>query len=149
MTGSSSTVVRGDEAAWRALPTPGVSTFLLRFAAGAHFPAHNHPGGEQVFVLEGDLQIGRERLRAGDYLYTPPNGKHAVSTEAGCLLLAPGYYAKADRDPQDGSFVNIREDPYHGSSVNLPGNPHPDPLPREGEGVCAATLSPAEGKRVG
>ena len=101
MTESISTVVRGDEAAWRALPTPGVSikllrddketgesTFLLRFESGARFPAHNHPGGEQVFVLEGDLQIGRERLRAGDYLYTPPNGAHAVSTEAGCLLLA-------------------------------------------------------------
>jgi anti-sigma factor ChrR (cupin superfamily) len=97
----SSAVVRSGEAAWRALSVAGVSikllradketgesTFLLRFEAGARFPAPNHPGGEQVFVLEGDLQIGRDRLRAGDYLYTPPDGKHAASSERGCLLLA-------------------------------------------------------------
>jgi len=98
-----STVVRRDEAEWRPLPAAGVSmkalredkdtgewTAVFRFEAGARFPAHNHPGGEQVFVLEGDLQIGRHRLTAGDYLYTAPNGKHAVSTEGGCLLLATG-----------------------------------------------------------
>jgi anti-sigma factor ChrR (cupin superfamily) len=95
-----STVVRSGEGAWRTLPAPGISlkvlrddketgesTALLRFQAGARFPAHNHPGGEQIFVLEGDLKIGGERLRAGDYLYTPPNGKHAASTEGGCLFL--------------------------------------------------------------
>ena len=98
-----STVVRRDEAEWRALPAPGVSVKVLRedkdtgewtavsrFEAGARFPTHNHPGGEQVFILEGDLQVGRHRLKAGDYLYTPPGGKHAVSTESGCLLLATG-----------------------------------------------------------
>ena len=98
-----STVVRSDEAAWRPLPAPGVSmkvlredkdtgewTAVFRFVAGARFPARDHPGGEQVFVLEGDLQVGRHRLKAGDYLYTPPDGKHAVSTEGGCLLLATG-----------------------------------------------------------
>ena len=96
-----STVVRRDEAEWRALPAPGVSmkvlredkdtgewTAVFRFVAGARFPARDHPGGEQVFVLEGDLQIGGNRLKAGDYLYTPPPGKHAVSTEGGWLLLA-------------------------------------------------------------
>jgi quercetin dioxygenase-like cupin family protein len=28
------------------------SSVLLRFEAGATFPAHNHPGGEEVYVLE-------------------------------------------------------------------------------------------------
>ena len=94
-------VVRSDGTDWRTLATPGVaikllrddratgaSTFLLRFDAGARFPLHDHPGGEEVFVLEGDLQIGGDRLRAGDYLYTPPDGKHSVSSEGGCVLLA-------------------------------------------------------------
>jgi quercetin dioxygenase-like cupin family protein len=93
-------VVRGSEAEWRPLQVAGISikllrdgkdsgesTFLLRFQAGARFPAHNHPAGEQVFVLEGDVLIGRDRLKAGDFLYTPPNGTHAVSSDAGCLLL--------------------------------------------------------------
>ncbi len=97
----SSAVVRGDEVAWRALPVPGIaikvlrddketgeSTVLLRFEAAARLPAPDHPGGEQVFVLGGERQIGRDRLRAGDYLYTPPNGTHALSAGGGCLLLA-------------------------------------------------------------
>jgi quercetin dioxygenase-like cupin family protein len=50
----------------------------LKFEPGATYPAHNHPGGEEVFVIEGDVKLGKDRLSAGDYLYTPPQGKHAV-----------------------------------------------------------------------
>lgn len=64
-----------------------VPTFLLKFEAGASYPYHNHPAGEEVFVLEGDATIGGEKLLAGDYLYTPPNFKHAVKSENGCVLL--------------------------------------------------------------
>jgi quercetin dioxygenase-like cupin family protein len=98
--GMSRLVVRSSEREWRALPAAGASvkvlradketgesTFLVRFEAGTRFPAHNHPGGEEVYVLEGELLVGRDRLSAGDYLYTPPNGTHAVSTERGCLFL--------------------------------------------------------------
>ena len=93
-------LVRTGEQDWRALRTPGVSikvlradkgtgesTALLRFEPGARFPAHNHPAGEELFVLEGDFRVGGERLGAGDYLYTPPDGKHAASTEGGCVIL--------------------------------------------------------------
>jgi quercetin dioxygenase-like cupin family protein len=65
----------------------GESTSLVRFAPGARFPAHNHPAGEEIFVLEGDFQVGRHRLERGDYLYTPPDERHAASTEGGCLVL--------------------------------------------------------------
>ena len=65
----------------------GESTALVRFDAGTRFPAHNHPAGEEIFVLEGDFTVGRHRLAGGDYLYTPPNEKHAASTEGGCLVL--------------------------------------------------------------
>jgi quercetin dioxygenase-like cupin family protein len=62
-------------------------TFLLKFEPGATYPAHDHPGGEEVFVLEGEISFGKHYLRAGDYLYTPPNGKHAVWSKEGCVLL--------------------------------------------------------------
>jgi quercetin dioxygenase-like cupin family protein len=65
----------------------GESTSLVRFAPGTRFPAHNHPAGEEVFVLEGDFTVGRHKMLAGDYLYTPPDGKHAASTDGGCLIL--------------------------------------------------------------
>ncbi|MFN7924992.1 MAG: cupin domain-containing protein [Bryobacteraceae bacterium] len=94
--------VRTSECEWRPLDEPGISgiavkvlrrdggrapTILLRFDAGARYPAHDHPGGEEVFVLEGEVHFGPKHLRAGDYLYTPPGGKHAVWTEQGCVML--------------------------------------------------------------
>src|SRR5262245_21951872 len=95
-----STPVRSGAEAWKAGtvagisvkvlrrdPESGASTSLVRFERGARFPAHNHPAGEEVYVLEGDLQIGRDRLKAGDYLYTPPNVTHAASSEGGAVFL--------------------------------------------------------------
>jgi anti-sigma factor ChrR (cupin superfamily) len=93
-------VVHTREAGWKPLAQPGVgiktlrsdkatgaATFLLRLDAGARVPLHDHPGGEEVFVVEGEVRIGGDRLSAGDYLYTPPDGKHDVATEGGCILL--------------------------------------------------------------
>jgi quercetin dioxygenase-like cupin family protein len=65
----------------------GGLTVLLRFEPGATFPAHRHPAGEEVFVVEGQVRIGRDRLSRGDYLYTEPQGVHAVSSESGGIIL--------------------------------------------------------------
>ncbi|MCU0419723.1 MAG: cupin domain-containing protein [Cyclobacteriaceae bacterium] len=62
-------------------------SILLRFEASARYPYHNHPGGEELFVLQGSAIIEGVTLRAGDYLYTPPGFKHAVTTATGCVLL--------------------------------------------------------------
>jgi quercetin dioxygenase-like cupin family protein len=97
-------LVRSQQLEWRPLPEPGVTgvyikellfdhetqrapTILLKFEAGATYSAHNHPGGEEIFVLEGDLELGKDHLYAGDYLYTAPNGKHAVWSQGGCVAL--------------------------------------------------------------
>ena len=97
-------LVRSDQIEWQPLTEPGVTgvyvkvlrfdqetwrapTILLKFDAGATYPAHDHPGGEEIFVIEGDLKLGKDHLYAGDYLYTPPNGKHAVRSENGCVVL--------------------------------------------------------------
>jgi quercetin dioxygenase-like cupin family protein len=96
---SNDTVVRGTAEGWRALKVPGVSVKLLRndtdtgqsaalvrFEPGSSFPAHDHPAGEEVYIVEGAVQIGRHQLKAGDYLYTPPGGKHAAKSETGCVF---------------------------------------------------------------
>lgn len=62
-------------------------TILLKFEAGAVYPLHNHPGGEEIFVLEGDIKLGKDELKAGDYLFTAVNNKHRVSTKNGCVIL--------------------------------------------------------------
>ena len=62
------TVVRGGDDGWRPLRIPGVAVKLLRrneatgessarvrFDAGARFPAHDHPAGEEVYVVSGIL----------------------------------------------------------------------------------------------
>lgn len=63
---------------------PGI---LLKFDAGAEYPYHNHPGGEELFVLKGSCFVNEAELQAGDYLYTPPGFKHSVRTVTGCELL--------------------------------------------------------------
>jgi quercetin dioxygenase-like cupin family protein len=63
------------------------STILLRFESGAAYPYHNHPAGEELFVLEGSCIIEGSILSKGDFLYTPPNYKHSVTTVTGCVLL--------------------------------------------------------------
>lgn len=97
-------LVRSNEAPWQPLNEPDVvgvwvkvlrfdaaagraPTILLKFEPGARYPGHNHPGGEEIFVLEGEIHLGRDHLRAGDYLYTAPNNKHAVYSETGCVVL--------------------------------------------------------------
>lgn len=62
-------------------------TFMLKFEAGASYPNHNHPGGEEVYVLEGEVRFGPTQLHAGDYLYTPPNATHSVYSRTGCVML--------------------------------------------------------------
>jgi quercetin dioxygenase-like cupin family protein len=97
---AATTVVRGGADGWRALRIPGISVKLLRrdeasgessalvrFDPGARFPAHNHPAGEEVYVVSGEVTIGPDHLKAGDYLYTPPDGKHAAHSVGGCVFL--------------------------------------------------------------
>lgn len=63
------------------------TTILLKFEPGSTYPYHNHPGGEEVFVLNGKATFNEVTLSEGDYFYTPVNFKHVVSTKIGCTLL--------------------------------------------------------------
>lgn len=62
-------------------------TFMLKFDPGASYPNHNHPAGEEVYVLEGSVRFGGLALTAGDFLYTPPGGTHSVHSKSGCVML--------------------------------------------------------------
>lgn len=67
--------------------TGRATSFLLKFDPGASYPFHTHPAGEELFVLEGACEIEGATLSAGDYLHTPPGGRHAVRTTSGCVLF--------------------------------------------------------------
>ena len=71
----------------RHIETGRAPSIMLKFEAGARYPYHNHPAGEELFVVEGSCWINDAKLEKGDYLYTPPNAKHSVRSETGCVLL--------------------------------------------------------------
>ena len=43
----------------------GELTLLLRFEMGSAYPLHNHPGKEEIFVLEGDVHPELVGVRCG------------------------------------------------------------------------------------
>ena len=63
------------------------TTILLKFEPGATYPYHNHPAGEEIYMLNGEAILENVTLSQGDYLYTPPNFKHSVTTTKGCTML--------------------------------------------------------------
>jgi quercetin dioxygenase-like cupin family protein len=63
------------------------TTILLKFEPNATYPYHNHPAGEEIYVLSGEAILENETLKEGDYLYTPPGFKHSVTTQKGCIML--------------------------------------------------------------
>ena len=77
-------------------------TFLIRMQPGSRAPRHNHPGGEETYMLEGRLRIcervsaGGEAepdlvLAAGEYGFVPPGEKHEGIAEGVTrfLVVAP------------------------------------------------------------
>lgn len=59
---------------------------LVRWAPNTRFPAHDHPGGEEIFVLTGALEDEEGRYAAGSWLRNPPDSQHAPFSLEGCLL---------------------------------------------------------------
>jgi quercetin dioxygenase-like cupin family protein len=60
---------------------------ILKFEPGASYPYHNHPAGEEIFLIKGSCFVNETILKEGDYLYTPPGFKHGVKSETGCEML--------------------------------------------------------------
>ena len=51
-------------------------TTAYKFAKGVSFPAHHHPGWEQLVVVSGRWQIDDRVLEPGDVAITAPNQAH-------------------------------------------------------------------------
>jgi anti-sigma factor ChrR (cupin superfamily) len=66
-------------------------SYLLRMAAGARVPPHEHALDEESLVLEGDATINGVLCRVGDYHFAPRGKPHGwLTSEAGCLLFVRG-----------------------------------------------------------
>jgi anti-sigma factor ChrR (cupin superfamily) len=64
------------------------NTFLLRCAPGGVLPAHKHPRFEHCIVIEGDMIVGGETYRSGDYHGVPAHIAHSeITSRTGLLML--------------------------------------------------------------
>ena len=63
-------------------------TFLLRCGPGGVLPAHKHPSFEHCIVLEGDMIVGGETYRSGDYHGVPAHVAHQrITSKTGLLMM--------------------------------------------------------------
>jgi anti-sigma factor ChrR (cupin superfamily) len=88
--------------AWAASPSPTVwrkrlhidgpkesakVTSIVRYDPGSSFPAHGHPDGEEIFVLDGTFSDQTGDHPAGSYLLNPEGFRHAPFSRGGCTLF--------------------------------------------------------------
>ena len=104
--------VRPDDQQWLKSPADGVSRFPLereaeesghttsfvKFEANSFFPAHQHPQGEELYVLEGVFSDENGDYPAGTYIRNPPGSSHRPFTKEGCTL-----FVKLDQFQSDDS----------------------------------------------
>lgn len=86
---------------WQASPISGVvrkplareeaerghATSIVRYGAGTSFSKHDHPLGEEIFVLEGVFSDETGDYPAGSYIRNPEGFIHKPFSKDGCLLF--------------------------------------------------------------
>ena len=61
-------------------------TQLLKLDAGAQSPPHDHPNGEEIFVIEGEIEDEHGIYPAGTWVRSPPGSGHTVKSPKGAIL---------------------------------------------------------------
>jgi anti-sigma factor ChrR (cupin superfamily) len=67
---------------------PGPAAALIRYQPGARVPLHEHTGYEHLVILEGSQSDAQGHYPRGSCVMNPPDSRHAVASEEGCLVLA-------------------------------------------------------------
>lgn len=68
----------------------GVKASLIRIAAGANIPGHDHRGNEYTVILDGSFSDDTGVYRKGDFILRKPGDKHSptATVDKDCLCLA-------------------------------------------------------------
>ncbi|MFP6561970.1 cupin domain-containing protein [Paraburkholderia sp. B3] len=63
------------------------ATSIVRYAPASRFSLHEHPGGEEIFVLSGVFSEGRDHYPSGWYLRNPPGSSHQPYSLDGAIIF--------------------------------------------------------------
>lgn len=62
-------------------------TMLLRLDPGAEGPHHDHPEGEEMFVIDGEIEDDAGGYPAGTWIRNPPGSSHRIRSRDGAVLF--------------------------------------------------------------
>lgn len=65
----------------------GHATSVVRYDPGASFSGHNHPLGEEIFVLDGTFSDETGDFKAGMYFRNPMGFVHSPFSVDGCTIF--------------------------------------------------------------
>ncbi len=65
----------------------GIVTSIVRYDANSVFSEHPHPGGEEIFVLDGVFSDEHGDYPAGSFLLNPEGFRHAPQSKDGCVIF--------------------------------------------------------------
>lgn len=132
-------VINTQDLAWQRSPKEGVwrkplareeaekghATSIVRYDAGAEFSRHEHPKGEEIFVLEGTFSDETGDYPAGHYFRNPEGSSHEPFSKDGCVIFVKLHQFQAD-DTQSISIDTHRQEwlPGHGNLQVMPLHSH-------------------------
>jgi anti-sigma factor ChrR (cupin superfamily) len=110
-------IVDPGEYRWVTSPQAGVSrmmldrvgdecaraTSIVKYQPGSAFSRHAHPGGEEIFVLDGVFSDETGDYPAGWYLRNPPGSSHSPSSRYGATI----FVKLQQMSPADNATVRI------------------------------------------
>jgi anti-sigma factor ChrR (cupin superfamily) len=76
----------------------GEHTALVRWQPGTVFNRHRHWGGEEILVLEGQLEDEHGIYPKGSWLRSPNGSEHIPSSPQGCLIFVKTGHLGAQLD---------------------------------------------------
>ena len=102
---------------WIISPSPGVrrkpleragaesghATSIVEFTPGSKFDRHEHPQGEEIFVLDGVFSDETGNYGPGTYMRNPAGTAHAPFSTDGCTL----FVKLCQFDPEDNKQICI------------------------------------------
>lgn len=63
------------------------ATSIVRYVPGSRFTAHEHPLGEEFYVLDGVFSDEHGDYPAGTYVRNPDGSRHAPYSDPGCTIF--------------------------------------------------------------